>query len=171
MPADNPEKTNMTPAPASDCEVKELNDPALAEVLDKLDPQQKQIIIRSIQSISQESFSGPIPHPDILMGYDKVGKGFADRIIRMAEKEQESRHECNSALVKGPIKATARGQWMGFIIAILFLGAAVYLASIGQSWLAGILGGGTLVSLVTVFVTNKTTVKKESEQQPQDTDN
>ena len=137
------------------CETKDGIDPALAEVLSELNAKQKSAVIKSIQAISQESFSGPIPHPDILMGYDRVNKGLADRIVRMAEKEQDGRLACNKKIVNGPINATKRGQWMGFIIAILFLGTAIYFATIGLIWLAGLILGSTIVALVTVFVVNK----------------
>ena len=48
-----------------------------------------------------------------------------------------------------------RGQWFGFIIAIVFLAASVLLTLKGYE-IAGIgLGGTTIVGLVAVFVTGK----------------
>ena len=38
------------------------------------------------------SFSGPLPPPKILEDYDRVCPGAADRIIKMAEKEQKASH-------------------------------------------------------------------------------
>lgn len=32
--------------------------------------------------------SGPLPPPNMLLNYDKIKKGFAERIVNMAEKEQ-----------------------------------------------------------------------------------
>ena len=41
----------------------------------------------------KEEYSGPIPHPNILKQFEEVIPGSADRILKMAEKEQEHRHE------------------------------------------------------------------------------
>lgn len=46
-----------------------------------------------IVAVSASSFSGPLPNPDILAGYEKTLPGAADRIIRMAENEQKERHK------------------------------------------------------------------------------
>ena len=128
----------------------ELSNKDLDEVLETLNPHQRQIILQRIQS-----FSGPIPHPEILEGYERIKPGFAERIISMAEKEQEGQLYCDKLYLEGPIKATRRGQWMGFIIALLFLGAATTLGILGETAVAITLGGGTLVALVTLFVTNR----------------
>nr|DAR22085.1 MAG TPA: putative membrane protein [Caudoviricetes sp.] len=39
----------------------------------------------------QQHFSGPIPPPEILSGYEQIHPGFADRIISMAEKQSAHR--------------------------------------------------------------------------------
>lgn len=54
--------------------------PEASEALKQLDPQQREIIIQSIRNVKQESFSGPIPHPDLLQGYENVKQDFAERI-------------------------------------------------------------------------------------------
>lgn len=45
-----------------------------------------------------EISSGPLPHPELLKGYDEVIKDGAERIMKMAEREQEKPAE------KGRIK-------------------------------------------------------------------
>lgn len=128
----------------------EMANNELEAVLDTLNPHQRQIILQKIQS-----FSGPIPHPELLEGYERVQPGLAERIVAMAEKEQTMQLECDKAYVEGPIKATRRGQWMGFAIAIVFVIAATVLGILGRTAVAITLGGGTLVALVTIFVTNR----------------
>lgn len=122
----------------------------LNEVLKTLNPHQRKIILQQIQS-----FSGPIPPPEHLEGYERVQPGLAERIVSMAEKEQASQLECDKIYVEGPVKATQRGQWMGFAIAIFFAIASTVLGILGETAVAITLGGGTLVSLVTIFVTNR----------------
>lgn len=47
----------------------------------------------SAKSIELEHYTGAIPHPKIIEGFEKVLPGAADRILTMAEKEQEKRFE------------------------------------------------------------------------------
>lgn len=37
-------------------------------------------------------YQGPIPPPEVLEKYEKISPGFADRIVKMAEIEQEHRN-------------------------------------------------------------------------------
>ena len=72
------------------------------------------------QEISQ--FSGPIPHPDIMRGYEEVLPGSADRILSLAEKEAEHRR----ALENKSMNADSRDSLMGIICAtIISIGALI----------------------------------------------
>ena len=126
--------------------------PEVAQVIKELQPEQRKVIIKAFK---QEAFSGPIPHPELLQKYENIQGGFADRIIKLAEKQLDHRIDSERQVVDGSVSDSKRGQIFAFIVAVLFLVAAVYLGINGHDWLAGILGGGTLVSLVTVFVTGK----------------
>ncbi len=142
-------------------EPQELNEkelPELAEILNTLPVEKQQGIIKEIQmltAVKQESFSGPLPHPQILRGYEDIKEGFAERILRMAEKEQDHRFSCDDKMIDATVSANNQGHWMGVIIAIVFAGIAGVLGFIGQTTVAAIIGGLDLVSLVTVFVTNQ----------------
>lgn len=143
-------------------EFKDVN-PQLADVLQNLPPKQREEIIQVMQTaIKQESFSGPLPHPDLLRGYDAIKSGFAERIVRMAEKEQEHRFErekiqldCDKKVISDAASESKRGQYFALIISVLFLIGSVVLALFGHDTIAGILGGGTLASIVTVFITGR----------------
>lgn len=142
-------------------ESQELNEkelPELAEILNTLPPEKQKGIIKEIQMLStvkRESFSGPLPHPQILRGYEDIKEGFAERILRMAEKEQEHRFECDDKMIDATISANKQGHWMGLTIAIVFAGVAGVLGFIGQTTVASIIGGLDIVSLVAVFVSNQ----------------
>lgn len=58
---------------------------------------------RVIARIHTEEFRGPIPHPQILRQYDEIQPGLAEKIVGMALREQEHRHEMDSALVKSEV--------------------------------------------------------------------
>lgn len=137
--------------------------PEVASKINKLDLKQRAQVMEIVQTaIKQESFSGPIPHPDLLQGYENIKEGFAERIVRMAEKEQEHRFEhensqsaCDKMLIEATASDSKRGQNYALIITILFLIGAVTLALYGHDTVASILGGGTLAAIVTVFITGK----------------
>lgn len=136
--------------------------PEVSDAIKDLSPKQRDVIIQSIQAIRQESFSGPLPHPDILLGYENISSGFAERIMSMAEEQQRHRFECDKKLIKGTISESKRGQWMAFVIAILFLAGSITLSLFGHDWLGGIIGGGTLIALVTVFITGRKHNQKDN---------
>ena len=54
-------------------------------IIQKLPPEKREVTVIERHA----SFSGPLPPPSILEDYDRVCPGAADRIIKMAEKEQK----------------------------------------------------------------------------------
>jgi uncharacterized membrane protein len=68
--------------------------------------------------MKSESFSGPIPHPKILKQYNEIVPGSANRIIKMAEKQQSHRIYLEKAVINSDINMAKRGQNFGFIITI-----------------------------------------------------
>ncbi len=66
----------------------------------------------------------------------------------MGEREQSHRHRMDSWEVAYGFS----GMACGLIVGIYGLSLAAYLALHGQPWIGGVLGGGTLVSLVGAFV-------------------
>lgn len=90
-----------------------------------------------IQLLRAQEFSGPLPPPSVLQGYNDIVPDAAERILSMAEREQAHRHDHDSQFVQ----LLARGQWFGFILGIAALGVGTYLLAIGVN-----VGG--LVSLI-----------------------
>ncbi|MDE5999435.1 MAG: DUF2335 domain-containing protein [Bacteroidaceae bacterium] len=126
--------------------------PEVNQVIKGLRPDQQEVIIKAIK---QEAFSGPIPHPELLQKYDEVKEGFAERIVKMAEIQLQHRVRCEEKIVDESIAESKRAQNYAFYLSILFLVAAVSLGLYGHDWLAGCLGGGTLISLVAAFIAGK----------------
>ena len=81
--------------------------------------------------------------------------GAAERIMRMAEKEQASARDVEGIAVRAATADNKRGQIFGFLVAIAAFGTASWLGSLGHETAAAIVGGGTVVALVTVFVTGR----------------
>ncbi|MBF0488554.1 MAG: DUF2335 domain-containing protein [Nitrospirae bacterium] len=117
--------------------------------------------------------SGPIPDPATLQAYEKTLPGLAERIVVIAENEQKYRHKIGENEQKHKHKAEDdalilkkdalnidakerfRGQTYGLIIAMAGLIASVISVSLHAQTTASIIGGTTVVGLVTVFVTGK----------------
>ena len=75
---------------------------------------------------------GPLPPPSELAGYEEVLPGSADRILRMAEREQHIRENVVQAEIADASAARRqimRGQWMGLGVAMMGIGAAILGAS------------------------------------------
>lgn len=108
----------------------------------------------NVSMVSQE-FSGPLPPPAVLDDYNRVVPSAAEKIIAMAEKEQEHRIKAEQMMIEGEIKQAKRGQIMGFIIALLLTATAIYLAVIGLTSLSAIIFSVTLIGVATIFVLNK----------------
>lgn len=69
-----------------------------------------------------------MPLPDFFQAYEHTLPGAADRILTMAEKQQEHRHLQQSVRLTLDGARERRGQWMGFLVAV-----------------SGIIGGVTLI--------------------------
>ena len=108
-----------------------------------------------IQTEERQLFSGPLPPPEILHGYDDIHPGAADRIIRMAEKEQQNAQDARMLAIRKEAADTRRGQIIGGIVSVSAFLTAAFLGYHGHPYAASIVGGATVVGLVTVFVTGR----------------
>jgi len=92
----------------------------------------------------RKSHSGPIPDPETLKQYKQIYKAAPDIIFKMATREQSFRH-----------LSTYMGQISAFLIGLGGLSVTAYLGVNEQPWLAGVIGFGSLGSLVSVFLHQK----------------
>ena len=80
------------------------------------------------EEILSAQYSGPLPLPSSFREYDKVLPGSADRILKMAENEQNGRREWDKAALDGTLKENTRGQYLGAVLSVIFAVVAVILA-------------------------------------------
>lgn len=118
--------------------------------------------------------SGPLPSPQDLAEYERSLPGAAERIIAMAERQQNHRIECEKleltkdighrtevvALQKIGAKAMFRsdslGQVLGFIVALLCVSAAIYCAIVLSNTVStGLFLGLPVLGLVNAFTSGK----------------
>ncbi|MGP9764557.1 hypothetical protein ACT3UM_02365 [Halomonas sp. AOP13-D3-9] len=100
------------------------------------------------QRVRQTSFSGPLPHPDILNQFDDETRR---TIVQMAVDDQKHVHEMNKTGLSGSILKDRRGQLCGVTIAVVGLIAAVLIAPY-SAFAAGIIGTLDLFGMVALFV-------------------
>jgi uncharacterized membrane protein len=117
----------------------------------------------AVQQHSAEFFSGPLPHPDILKKFNEVVPGSAERIIKMAEDQSAHRKELEKKVIASDIYRSKWGQILGFIIAIMGLAVSAAVAIYGSAIAGGIIGVGTLASLVSVFMYGSKAKKIDNE--------
>lgn len=107
----------------------------------------------SVQIIQQlRHFAGPLPSPENLLNYDKIIPGTANRIIEMAEKNQEQRLYIDKIMAESDVKKSLRGQIFGFAVAVIAFTVATVCAFLNQKEIGIAAIGFTLVSIVSIFV-------------------
>ena len=129
--------------------------PAEVKTFIKSLPKDKQQQATSIFMACQKSFSGPIPSPEDFQGYGQVLPSAPERILGMAEKQQNHRMEMERMIANRDLRLSERGQIFGFIITLLFLGAAILFALSGHDTIGIILLSTTLLGSIAVFVLQK----------------
>ena len=102
----------------------------------------------------------PYPEPETLQQYDNVQKGFADRLIKMAEIEQFERHQ----LSKKQENTTRWGMIFALIAVMPIYGISAYAFYLGHAVEgAGVIIGTTIASLASVFVVRKNLFQSKQE--------
>lgn len=100
-----------------------------------------------------------LPSPQELEAYQRINPNIVSYLINASVKEQEHRHKMDEKKLK--ILANADGRigrmnWWGMFFAffcLIALSAVVaYALYLDKPWLAGILGGTTIVSVISLFV-------------------
>lgn len=118
--------------------------------------------------------SGPLPPPETLAQYEQIQEGFAERIMRMAETQQNHRHGVQRELVQEESKKRAAGQYLGFIVTLTAMIGATVAVLLNPSWpmaiFASVMIGAPLAAIVIAFITGRgeAEVAIEDQRQPID---
>lgn len=96
-------------------------------------------------------WSGPLPPPAALEQFERASPGAADRILNMAEREEEHRQDLERIVVRSEIKARNQGQFLGFLIAAITLVGGIWLVYEGKDWPGLVAILTPLVGLVGIF--------------------
>ena len=108
----------------------------------------------------RHQFSGPLPHPEILRQYDLIVPGFAERILIMAEKESENRHQNETRITKNMVITTYMGITFAFLSVVIVAGLVYYSLSKGFDATAGYISVGSMAAVAGVFIFFKRSQRK-----------
>ena len=111
-------------------------------------------------------YAGPLPPPEMLKKYEECLPGTADRILQRFVSEGDHRRDLERRALEAEIEDAKaersdarRGQLFGFIVAVLGLIVSALVACLNSSphavWAGSVLGGTTLIGLVTVFIVGR----------------
>jgi uncharacterized membrane protein len=125
----------------------------IAEVIKDLPLEKRKTVIRALAV--KKHYSGPLPDGESIRIYNEVIPSGGDRLMATVEKQLNHRIEIEKTGVTRSFNQSSTGQWMGFIIAIVFGIIAWDLAKAGETVVASILGTVDLVALVAIFITGK----------------
>jgi uncharacterized membrane protein len=109
----------------------------------------------------QYTYSGPLPHPEILEHYDRIVPGGAERIFTQFESQAKHRQSIESRVIRSNSFAQIFGAISAFILGLLAIGGGLFLVYVGKSLEGfGVFFTG-LSSLVGVYIYGKKTQGEE----------
>ena len=73
---------------------------------------------RAVAKVIQSAFSGPIPPPSIIKGYEEIMPGAAERIIAMAENQAKHRQDMEKIMVNAEARDSLLGVVFAFILGV-----------------------------------------------------
>lgn len=123
----------------------------------KRQAERKQEQNRSIQLEQRtELFHGPVPSPAALREYEEIQPGFAQRLIALGEREAAHRHSVTLKAQAQDALETTLGQVFALGIALASFICTAWLGYLGLEAAASIVGGTTVVGLVSAFIAGRT---------------
>jgi uncharacterized membrane protein len=110
---------------------------------------------RQAMTGTQYTYSGPLPHPEILEHYNRIIPGSAERIFAQFESQSAHRQRIESKVISSNSFVQIFGAVSALLLGLLSIGGGLYLVHEGKS----IVGFGAffvgLSSLVGVYVYGK----------------
>lgn len=116
--------------------------------------------IASVEIHREERHEGPLPAPKTLKEYDEIIPNGAERIVAVFEKQAAHRMNLEKIVVKRQTFQSLLGQIFGFVIAVIFLIAGIFLVNGGHETAGIAVFGFDIIGLAAVFVIGKTSQKK-----------
>lgn len=128
------------------------NKPEVEVSIENQEAQVKQYVA---EVISRE-FSGPIPPPEIIKGYELILPGAADRILTMAENQSKHRQDMEEKIITSESRDSLLGVLFAFFLGIGCIVAAIIIVVLvpqNSGAISGaILGLAGISSIIVTFI-------------------
>lgn len=109
-----------------------------------------------------------VPPPEIIEGYLKFYPDAAKKFFQWAEDESTHRREMDTRLVNSRVEDSRRGMNYGLAVSFAGLALAGFATWMHEPWVAGVVGGGTLVALARAFIVGKNLILRGSNRKTSD---
>jgi uncharacterized membrane protein len=101
---------------------------------------------------SQQTWSGPLPPPTLLVEYNDAVANGAERVLSMAEAQARHRMKMEEKTLESDRRLAQTGQWIGLVVVLAVLALGGYMAHLGATTAAVATIGIDVVGLAAVFV-------------------
>nr|WP_301301891.1 DUF2335 domain-containing protein [Methylorubrum extorquens] len=110
-----------------------------------------------------------MPPPAVIEEFRELVPDAPERIFRQWEGESEHRRAYEKTALEASIRRDLIGQLSATLFALSALAVAVFALWMGEPWVAGVIGGGTIASVVGAFLYRRgpDRVKDELNDNPQ----
>ena len=105
-----------------------------------------------IEIVSSANWSGPLPPPSYLAEFESILPGAAERVFKQFENEGHHRRALAEADSRFVARDAAIGQVLAGIYAIAAFSLTGFAIYMNATWVAAILGSGTIVSGIVAFL-------------------
>ena len=126
------------------------------EAEDQNEKVQKEQVREVVAQVIQSEFSGPIPPPNIIKGYEEILPGSADRIIAMAECQARHRQEMERKIIYTESRDSLLGILFAFVLGVGSITAAIVMVCLapenGGAIAGSVLGVTGIGSIIATFI-------------------
>ena len=121
---------------------------AIAQHLERLE-------VVQVSASHSQSYSGPLPPPELLTKFNEVIPNGAERIMVMAEKQNNHRIAIETTVVNNQQRQSTVGQYFALLITITALALAGWLIYLGHDGAGGTIGVAAVTSVAVAFITGR----------------
>lgn len=107
---------------------------------------------RTVVVEREVSWRGPLPPPAVIDDFRKLVPDAPERIFRQWEGESEHRRSYERTALEASIRRDLIGQISATVFALSALAVSAFALWMGEPWVAGTIGGGTIVFVVGAFL-------------------
>ena len=115
-------------------------------------------------SVEFSSYAGPLPHPDILRGFEEVVPGSAERIVKQFEQQSSHRRSMEATVISSGAFSQRLGTASALLIGLVGVAGGLWLTHEGRSVVGLTSFLGTLAGLIGTYLYQRKQQDREREE-------